>query len=51
MIALDANFRLKNLRRPKSLDPGLHTGKAYFVANNDYYAHLAGYPTQKDVGC
>lgn len=49
MIALDANFRLKNLRRPSSVDPGLHTGLAYFVANQQYFDYLAAHPKQKDV--
>ena len=49
ILALDANFRLKNLRRPSAVDPGLHTGNAYFVANRDYFEHLARDPKQKDV--
>lgn len=49
IIALDANFRLSNLRRLSNRDPGLHTGKAYFVENREYLEHLAKYPRQKDV--
>ena len=49
LIALDANFRLKNLRRPSTVDPGLHTGWAYFVELQPYLDHIAKYPKQKDV--
>lgn len=49
VLALDANFRLKNLRRLSTKDPGLHTGLAYFVESNAYLEHIAGYPRQKDV--
>ncbi|KAF9024498.1 hypothetical protein BDZ89DRAFT_954690, partial [Hymenopellis radicata] len=49
IIALDANFRLCNLRRPSTLDPGLHTGWAYFVSNKAYLEHIAKYPKQKDI--
>lgn len=49
ILAIDANFRLKNLRRPSSLDPGLQTGWAYFVENGPYLEHIAKYPKQKDV--
>ncbi|KAF9006891.1 hypothetical protein BDZ89DRAFT_965772 [Hymenopellis radicata] len=49
LLALDANFRLKNLRRPGTHDPGLHSGLAYFVETMDYLAHIAKYPRQKDI--
>ncbi|KAF8989936.1 hypothetical protein BDZ89DRAFT_974561, partial [Hymenopellis radicata] len=49
IFALDANFHLKNLRRPGTHDPGLHTGLAYFVENEPYLAHIAKYPRQKDI--
>lgn len=50
VLALDANFRLKNLRRLSTKDPGLHTGLAYFVENDAYLKHIARYPRQTDVG-
>lgn len=49
IVAIDTNFRLKNLRRPSTLDPGLHTGWTYFVANAPYLEHIMKYPKQKDV--
>lgn len=49
VLALDANFRLKNLRRLSAKDPGLHTGLAYFVESKAYLEHIAHYPRQKDV--
>ncbi|KAG1846964.1 hypothetical protein C8R48DRAFT_750553 [Suillus tomentosus] len=50
IIAMDANFRLKNrIRSSDSADPGMHTGFAYFVANQPYNAHVLQFASQKDV--
>ncbi|PBK59415.1 hypothetical protein ARMSODRAFT_991160 [Armillaria solidipes] len=50
ILALDANFRLKNLfRSTKEADPGLHTGLAYFVKYTPYLLHLSKYVTQTDI--
>ena len=47
---MDANFRLKNRARSSdALDPGLHTGLAYFVANGPYSQHVLQFATQEDV--
>lgn len=50
MLAVDANFRAKNLiRSSEAKDPGLHTGLAYFVENEGYREHLMKSVTQTDV--
>lgn len=50
MLAVDANFRAKNLiRSSEAKDPGLHTGLAYFVENEGYKAHVMKSATQTDV--
>lgn len=50
IVAVDANFRLKNLfRSTEQKDPGLHTGLAYFVDDKPYKAHVMKFATQKDV--
>ncbi|KAG1844094.1 hypothetical protein C8R48DRAFT_750896 [Suillus tomentosus] len=50
IIAMDANFRLKNrIQSSDSADPGMHTGFAYFVANQPYNAHVLQFASQKDV--
>ncbi|PBK59706.1 hypothetical protein ARMSODRAFT_991083 [Armillaria solidipes] len=50
VLAIDANFRLKNLfRSSQEKDPGLHTGLAYFVDPGPYLEHVRKYATQKDV--
>ncbi|SJL14297.1 uncharacterized protein ARMOST_17753 [Armillaria ostoyae] len=50
ILALDANFRLKNLfRSTKEADPGLHTGLAYFIKHTLYLLHLSKYVTQTDI--
>ena len=50
IVALDANFRLKNLMRSSlKRDPGLHTGFAYFPEDAAYQKHILKYATQKDV--
>lgn len=47
---MDANFRLKNrLRTSSRLDPGLGTGWAYFVPEQEYAAHILKYVTQEEV--
>lgn len=51
IVAVDANFRLKNLfRSTEQKDPGLHTGLAYFVDEKPYKEHVMKFATQKDVG-
>ncbi|KAG2126046.1 hypothetical protein DEU56DRAFT_916197 [Suillus clintonianus] len=50
IIAMDANFRLKNRTRSSDLaDPGMHTGLAYFVVTKPYSAHVLQFASQKDV--
>ncbi|EDR12898.1 uncharacterized protein LACBIDRAFT_323718 [Laccaria bicolor S238N-H82] len=50
IIAMDANFRLKNLMRSSiAKDPGLHTGMAYFPDDKPYREHVLKYATQKDI--
>ena len=50
IVALDANFRLKNLMRSSlKRDPGLHTGFTYFPEDAAYQKHILKYATQKDV--
>ena len=49
VVALDANFRLSNLRRLSSADPGLHTGLAYFCPLAEYFNWIAKHTTQLDV--
>ncbi|KAI0038301.1 hypothetical protein FA95DRAFT_1505875 [Auriscalpium vulgare] len=53
MVAVDANFRLKNrLRSSSTRDPGLGTGKAYFVSDEEYETHLAKFRDQDVMsGC
>lgn len=47
---MDANFHLKNcIRSSDSLDPGLHTGLAYFVENGLYNEHVLQFASQDDV--
>ncbi|KAL0958884.1 hypothetical protein HGRIS_014200 [Hohenbuehelia grisea] len=47
LVLLDANFRLKNrMRSSEAADPGLHTGKAYFVEQSAYKTHLDKYISQ-----
>lgn len=49
-LTLDANFCLKNLfHSTPMVDPGLHTGLAYFVKYVPYLHHLGKYVTQTDV--
>ena len=47
ILAMDANFRLKNrLRSNSKADPGLGTGWAYFVPEEAYREHVLKYATQ-----
>lgn len=50
ILAMDANFRLKNrLRTSSRTDPGLGTGWAYFVPEEEYREHILQYVTQEEV--
>ncbi|KAJ7061129.1 hypothetical protein C8F01DRAFT_1083346 [Mycena amicta] len=50
MLALDANFRLKNrLRKNERSDPSLTSGFGYFVASGPYKAHLRDYVAESDI--
>ena len=50
IIAMDANFRLKSRAcTSDNLDPGLHTGLAYFVSNGPYNEHVLQFAMQDDV--
>ncbi|KAJ7173531.1 hypothetical protein C8R46DRAFT_1161384 [Mycena filopes] len=50
LIAMDANFRLKNrLRVNEHQDPSLRGGKGYFVEQDGYKEHLRNYVAEKDV--
>ncbi|KAJ7890043.1 hypothetical protein B0H13DRAFT_2341227 [Mycena leptocephala] len=49
LLALDANFRLKNrLRANEHEDPSLGPGLGYFVAQGAYKEHLRNYVAEKD---
>ncbi|KAJ7432257.1 hypothetical protein B0H11DRAFT_1760772 [Mycena galericulata] len=50
LLALDANFRLKNrLRANEHQDPSLGSGMSYFVESSAYKEHLRNYVAEKDV--
>ncbi|KAF7316401.1 CxC2 domain-containing protein [Mycena indigotica] len=50
MLALDANFRLKNRIRPNErADPSFGSGWSYFVGVNEYKDHLRNYVGEEDV--
>ncbi|KAF7290707.1 CxC2 domain-containing protein [Mycena indigotica] len=50
MLALDANFRLKNrIRGNERHDPSLGSGLGYFVELNEYKEHLRHYVAEEDV--
>ncbi|KAF7320575.1 CxC2 domain-containing protein [Mycena chlorophos] len=50
ILALDANFRLKNRkRRNERLDLSLRNGHGYFVALEEYKNHLRDYVSEVDV--
>ncbi|KAI0037407.1 hypothetical protein FA95DRAFT_1477477, partial [Auriscalpium vulgare] len=53
IVAMDANFRMKNrLRSSKTKDPGLHTGKAYFVPDDKYDEFVeANFDQEEMSGC
>jgi hypothetical protein len=48
LIAIDANFRLKNRLRG-GVDPGLGTGWSYFVEDAPYKSHLLKFVRQEEV--
>ncbi|KAF7293374.1 hypothetical protein MIND_01114200 [Mycena indigotica] len=50
LLALDANFRLKNrIRANERKDPSLGSGWGYFVENDAYKEHLRDYVAETDV--
>ncbi|KAJ7059369.1 hypothetical protein C8F01DRAFT_1255069 [Mycena amicta] len=50
MLALDANFRLKNrMRANERQDPSLGSGWSYFVDDEPYKEHLRDYVAEEDV--
>jgi hypothetical protein len=50
LLALDANFRLKNrLRANEHDDQPLGSGWGYMVEDGPYKEHLRGYVAEKDV--
>ncbi|KAF7289215.1 CxC2 domain-containing protein [Mycena indigotica] len=50
MLALDANFRLKNrIRANERHDPSLGSGLGYFVELGEYKEHLRHYVAEEDV--
>ncbi|KAJ7197993.1 hypothetical protein GGX14DRAFT_374552 [Mycena pura] len=50
LLAMDANFRLKNrIRANEHDDPPLGTGWGYLVDDGPYKEHLKGYVAEKDV--
>ncbi|KAJ7225376.1 hypothetical protein GGX14DRAFT_386277 [Mycena pura] len=50
LLALDANFRLKNrIRANEHDDPSLGSGQGYFVETAAYKEHLRTYVAEKDV--
>ncbi|KAJ7251189.1 hypothetical protein B0H12DRAFT_1018742 [Mycena haematopus] len=50
LLALDANFRLKNrLRANEHQDPSLGSGLGYFVEDTAYKEHLKNYVAESDV--
>ncbi|KAJ7617990.1 hypothetical protein FB45DRAFT_756044 [Roridomyces roridus] len=50
LLALDANFRLKNrIRANEKDDPSLGPGQSYFVESEPYKEHLRNYVAEKDV--
>ncbi|KAF7980678.1 hypothetical protein HWV62_37111 [Athelia sp. TMB] len=49
-LAIDANFRLKRKDvSSDAADPSLNRGRAYFVEEHRYKAHLAGYGDQEET--
>ncbi|KAI6145951.1 hypothetical protein BKA82DRAFT_4330489 [Pisolithus tinctorius] len=49
IIAIDANFWLKNHAHASDQDPGLHTSLAYFVADGPYNEHILWFAMQEDI--
>jgi hypothetical protein len=50
LLAVDANFRLKNRMRNNEIDdPSLGPGWGYWVEPNSYKEHLKKYVSEKDV--
>ncbi|KAI5984696.1 hypothetical protein F5J12DRAFT_907939 [Pisolithus orientalis] len=49
IIAIDANFQLKNHACASDQDPGLHTSLAYFLADGPYNEHVLQFATQEDI--
>ncbi|KAJ7132913.1 hypothetical protein C8R43DRAFT_1133457 [Mycena crocata] len=50
IIAMDANFRLKNRFRENEIsDPSFGSGWGYFVESRPYKEHLKNYVAEKDV--
>ncbi|KAJ7017143.1 hypothetical protein C8F04DRAFT_979864 [Mycena alexandri] len=50
ILAMDANFRLKNrLRANEHDDPSLRGGNGYFVEETGYRKHLRNYVAEKDA--
>jgi hypothetical protein len=52
LLAVDANFRLKNRKRKNEIDdPSLGPGWGYWVEPEQYQKHLKKYVNEKDVCC
>ncbi|KAJ7082827.1 hypothetical protein C8R43DRAFT_886408 [Mycena crocata] len=50
ILAMDANFRLKNRMRPNEIDdPSLGPGWGYWVEPEGYRQHLKNYVSEKDI--
>ncbi|KAG2047693.1 hypothetical protein BDR06DRAFT_985080 [Suillus hirtellus] len=50
IIAMDANFRLKNRARSSTnANPGLHTGLVYFIPEKPYAEHILRNASQTDI--
>ncbi|KAJ7264739.1 hypothetical protein C8J57DRAFT_1450655 [Mycena rebaudengoi] len=50
LLAMDANFKLKNRMRPNEIDdPPLGPGWGYFVEPESYRRHLKTYVPEKDI--
>ena len=50
MLAVDANFRLKNrIRKNENRASALGEGLGYFVATEPYKDHISGYVKESDV--
>ncbi|SJL18306.1 uncharacterized protein ARMOST_21892 [Armillaria ostoyae] len=50
LVVTDTNFHMcMQLRSDDIMDPGLHTGLAYYVEESAYKAHISKYASQKDI--